>query len=120
MADDNTPGSFAQQNEDANHGIYEPGSFGAQNAQANRRLIPQVDPIQQTLAIMRRKAAATSVNRPGLPPPGREHEFDVRLTALEELMTSVITSLNGATIEAVCNEDTTITVTLTIPNLPGA
>lgn len=31
-----TPGSFGEQNWNANHGIYEPGSFGDQNARANR------------------------------------------------------------------------------------
>lgn len=119
MLEENPPGSFAQQNEEANHGVYEPGSFGEQNAEANRLVIPDVDPVYQAIATMRRKAAINSVDLRGLPPPNREHEFDGRITNLEELMTGTLAALNSASITAVCNGDGTITITLTLPSLPG-
>lgn len=52
--------------------------------------------------------------------PGRTNlELDARLRRLDQTVRAVVASLNAATIEAVCNEDGTITVTLTLPNLPG-
>jgi hypothetical protein len=52
--------------------------------------------------------------------PGRTPTIiDARLRYVERRLISVISSLNNATIEAVCNEDGTITVTLTLPALPA-
>jgi hypothetical protein len=52
--------------------------------------------------------------------PGRNPtNLDARLRMAEQRLRLVIAALNAASINAACNEDGTITVTLTIPNLPS-
>lgn len=52
--------------------------------------------------------------------PGRNPtNLDARLRMAEQRLRLVIAALNAASINTVCNEDGTITTTLTIPNLPS-
>lgn len=81
---------------------------------------PDVNPADAAIARMQRNARLTAELQAQLAQPIGEAGLAGRVRRLEELLTGVIDSLNGATIEAICNEDTTITVTLTLPDLPGA
>lgn len=112
-------GSFGEQAANANKGIYAAGSFGESNAKANA-IVPNISPVDQAITRMRQAFAFTAPQLPGQLPPSREQQFDGRLTRVEDLVFGILAALNDATIEAVCNEDTTITITLTLPGLPGA
>lgn len=115
------PGSFEEQNRNANAGIHEVGSFGDQNQKANfpQPIVPDADPVARALTQMRAAAQHTSPDAPALTAPNKEAEHTRRITQLEDLITGIISSLNAATITAVCNGDGTITITLTLPSLPG-
>lgn len=122
MADEIKPeyekGSFGEQADNANRGIYAPGSFGEAAAKVNA-IVPDVNPVDRALARMREKflaAAPSSSTRA----PAQDVALAGRVTRLEDFMTGILLALNDAEITAVCNEDSTITITLTLPGLPGA
>lgn len=53
--------------------------------------------------------------------PGRTPvDLQARIFRTEQTLNAVLRSLNGASIAAGCNDDGTITVTLTFPGLPGS
>lgn len=53
--------------------------------------------------------------------PGRNPtDLDARIRTAEARLRLVIRALNSASISAICNEDGTITVTLTVPGLPSS
>ena len=81
------------------------------------RYLPDVNPADAAVARVTAQAAELAA-LDQVPPSPRELEFQERILRLENLLQATLDSLNAGTIEAVCNVDTTITVTLTLPSLP--
>lgn len=87
---------------------------------------PDVKPAEVAVARMQRAFDSNTRAQALLAKPPDDVSISGRLRRLEDLVagiidtqTAILASLNGATIEAVCNEDSTITVTLTLPDLPA-
>jgi hypothetical protein len=79
--------------------------------------VPDLNPADEAVLRMKKHAAALKEFKE-LPPTDRNSDIRDRVARLENLLQLTLDSLNANTIEAVCNMDGTITVTLTLPDLP--
>lgn len=107
----------------SNENPFLPSGWGPASADAAQ---PVDDPISRAIARMQRtrphEGDPLSVLRLGRDKVNARDTDDLQqqIQRVEARLGAVITSLNAATIDAVCNEDGTITVTLTLPNFPSA
>lgn len=82
------------------------------------------DPVERAIGRMRRsqEGKPQSDLRSGRDKANARDTDDLQqqIQRAETRLAAVIASLNSATIDATCNEDGTITVTLTLPSFPGS
>ena len=82
------------------------------------RVVPDVNPVDNAIARLFATAEHVKQFKDVAAVPDHNTDLRDRVARLENLTDAILYSLNNATIDAVCNEDSTITVTLTLPDLP--